>query len=416
VLLLILLETFFAGGTSQGRIYLWEVSSGILFNAWDAHYRQINVLRFTQDGAALISGSDDSGISVWSMSRLLDEDSQNTLSLPYFTLTDHTLPVTDILCGMGSFPECRVLTSSVDHSVKLWDLSSRSLLTTFMFPQAISCLAWEPTEKMFFAASSSEDGSIYQMNLFRQLEEKTKGSTVEAIGGGGVNDIIRVLDYSEGSQKKRLINVGQPISCISMSLTSNLLVGTSTGLILVYDSPTHQLIRTISTHKGLSISHLATFLKPIDLIGHVSLSFSSTITTVDTIPVKPIMPFQRMRDSKTREMHEVSMMLPTQNSNYEDESMLYSREALLRDHAYFTAPNSSGTRLDDTTTLQSRVSDLEAEVGLLRSQLGQAKGVNDLMWETVVQKVIHGQGNANGEGDERRRKRGRPDSSLDTHS
>ncbi|KAG5638350.1 hypothetical protein H0H81_000483 [Sphagnurus paluster] len=58
-----------AGGTAQGRIYLWEVASGILYNAWDAHYRQVTVLRFTVDGAALLSGSEDSGVSVWSVSR-----------------------------------------------------------------------------------------------------------------------------------------------------------------------------------------------------------------------------------------------------------------------------------------------------------------------------------------------------------
>lgn len=40
-----------------------------MYNAWDAHYRQVNVLRFTQDGAALVSGSDDSSVSVWSVSR-----------------------------------------------------------------------------------------------------------------------------------------------------------------------------------------------------------------------------------------------------------------------------------------------------------------------------------------------------------
>ncbi|KAF8826868.1 hypothetical protein HHX47_DHR5000519 [Lentinula edodes] len=412
---------FFAGGTAQGRIYLWEVSSGILFNSWDAHYRQINVLRFTPDGAALLSGSDDSGISVWSMHSLLDEESQNTLSLPYFTLTDHTLPVTDILCGLGTFPECRVLTSSVDHSVKLWDLATRSLLTTFMFPQAITCLVWEPTERLFFAASSSPEGSIYQINLFRQLEDKTKGPTVEAIGGGGVNDIIRVTDESAGSQKKRLINVGHPITCMSLSLTSNLLVGTSSGLIHIYDTPTHQLLRTISTHKGLSISYLATILKPIDLTGHVSFNFNSSVTTIDTIPVKPIMPFQRMRDAKAREIHEVSMMLPTRENDYEDESTFYSQEALLRDHAYFTTASNSGTRLGDTAVLQSRVTELESEVALLRGQLGQAKGVNDLMWETVVHKVIHGQvkgtNTANGESieDERQRKRGRVDSDLEVH-
>ncbi|KAF9076795.1 WD40-repeat-containing domain protein [Rhodocollybia butyracea] len=408
------------------------VSSGTLFNSWDAHYRQINVLRFTRDDAALLSGSDDSGVSVWSISRLLDGDSQNTLPLPYFTLSDHTLPVTDIVCGIGAFPECRVLTASVDHSVKLWDLSSRTLLTTFMFPQPISCLAWETTERLFFAASSSDDGSIYQMNLFRQLEDKSKGNIVEAVGGGGLNDVIRAMDIDESSsnasQKKRLITVGHPVTCISLSLTSSLLVGTSSGLLYIYDSPTHQLLRTISTHKGLSISYLATLLKPIDLTGHVSISLglnssASSVTTMDTIPVKPIVPFQRMRDSKTRETHEVSMMLPSaQRHEYEDESTLYTKEALLRDHAFFTGSANSSSFMDDSNTvpvLKSRVSELETEVATLRNQLGQAKGVNNLMWETVVQKVVHGQGKSAGDdsaGDERRRKRGRSDDDLDVHS
>lgn len=95
---------------------------------------------------------------------------------------------------------------------QLWDLSSRTLLTTFMFPQPISCLAWETTERLFFAASSEEDGSIYQMNLFRQMEDKSKGNIVEAVGGGGLNDVIRVMNIDESSssasQKKRLITVG----------------------------------------------------------------------------------------------------------------------------------------------------------------------------------------------------------------
>ena len=73
------------GGTATGKIYIWEVglyfsllhlrthdiqtASGILYNAWDAHYRQVNVLRFTNDGSALVSGSDDSAVNVWSVSR-----------------------------------------------------------------------------------------------------------------------------------------------------------------------------------------------------------------------------------------------------------------------------------------------------------------------------------------------------------
>ena len=79
-----------------------------MFNAWDAHYRQVNVLRFTVDGQALVSGSEDSGVGVWSMSSyvlishtlssesnkllsLLDNASQNDLVSPYTLLSDHTL-------------------------------------------------------------------------------------------------------------------------------------------------------------------------------------------------------------------------------------------------------------------------------------------------------------------------------------
>lgn len=45
------------------------MASGILYSAWDAHYRRVTVLKFTHDSAALISGSEDSGVSVWSVSR-----------------------------------------------------------------------------------------------------------------------------------------------------------------------------------------------------------------------------------------------------------------------------------------------------------------------------------------------------------
>ncbi|KAJ7132140.1 WD40 repeat-like protein [Mycena epipterygia] len=404
-----------AGGTSQGRIYLWEVASGILFNSWDAHYRQVTVLKFTHDGVALLSGSEDSGVSVWSVSRLLDDEMHSDLPLPYCVLSDHTLPVTDIACGIGPFPNCRVLSSAVDHSVKLWDLSSQSLLTTFQFPQPISCLAWDLTERMFFAAS--KDGSIHQMNLFRQREDKSSSQIMEAIGGAGVTDIIRVGDEDQTkAQKRRLISAGEPVVSIAISLTTTLLLaGTSAGIIHIYDIPSHQLLRSISTHKGSSITYLVTMLKPPDLIGHVSLSLHAGHASMsdNAIPVKHVAPFQRMRDAKSREAHDITMILPVQDNVYEDEASIYTAEALLRDHDFF-APPPAVSAGQDPVSLQSKVNELETEVARLREQLGKAKGLNDVMWETVVQKVVGKEkdtdkGASAGTEDERRRKRGRTD-------
>ena len=103
---------------------------------------------------------------------------------------------------------------------------------------------------------------------------------------------------------------------ICISLTSSiLLAGTLGGLIHLYDIPSHQLLRTISNHKGLSIAHLETMIKPPDLIGHISLDFRvGTVDTKDIIPVKPVIPFQRMRDAKARDAHEVTIMLPSHNT------------------------------------------------------------------------------------------------------
>lgn len=136
--------------------------------------------------------------------RLVDDDLQNELVSPYCTLSDHTLPITDIVCSSGIFPTNRVLTSSLDHSVKVWDLSAQTLLSTFQFPKAITTIAWDAAERMFFAASV--DGSIHQVNLFSQREDRFWA----AVGGGGAVDPIRLGDEpgSVGPTKKRLIPVG----------------------------------------------------------------------------------------------------------------------------------------------------------------------------------------------------------------
>jgi len=115
------------------------------------------------------------------------------------------------------------------------------------------------------------------------------------------------------------------------------------------------------------------------------------------------MPFQRMKDAKIRDVHEVTMMLPVQDMTFFSQD--YSEDELLKDYAFFVQPTTTDS---SGISLRSRVTELENEVGRLREQLGKAKGVNDVMWETVVHQLV-----PNGKGEEveddstRRRKRGR---------
>ena len=112
----------------------------------------------------------------------------------------------------------------------------------------------------------------------------------------------------------------QPISSLALSLTqSTLLVGTTTGEVHFYDIASHQLLRTISPVKdksqGLAITHIECMLKPPDLIGHINLGLNvGGVTSVrNVMSTRPVAAFQRVRDSRAREAHEVSIMLPSQN-------------------------------------------------------------------------------------------------------
>lgn len=169
------------------------------------------------------------------------------------------------------------------------------------------------------------------MKLYGRREAQGGRVGVEAIGGGGVADAVR-LD----ADPKRMIAVGydfvtytatavtkrclprQPITSLALSLTaSTLLVGTAHGAIHLYDVASHQLLRALApaAHKGLAVTGLAPMLKPPDLIGHASLSMStgggvSGAGAREGIPVRPVASFQRTRDAKTRAAHELPMMLP----------------------------------------------------------------------------------------------------------
>lgn len=113
-----------------------------------------------------------------------------------------------------------------------------------------------------------------------------------------------------------------------------------------------------------------------------------------------------------------SILTLLQPSSYNPMSSFTATSSeFLQDHSFFVQLPSASTVNGTSLSLQSRVTSLEAEVIQLREQLGKAKGVNDVMWETVVQKVIpHANGKEKktasvGDDDEaeseRKKKRGR---------
>ncbi|CAG8492759.1 11137_t:CDS:10 [Scutellospora calospora] len=365
-----------ACGTDNGKIYIWELSTGILCRVYDAHYKRISVLRFTNDDTALISGSEDAGINI-----CLLNDSTDESPAPFYSWSGHSLPITDIICGIGSFRTARVLTSSLDHTCKLWDLSSGHLLTTFIFPTAITAIALDPAERMFFAGG--KDNLIYQVNLYRRIENRTynvsgqSGFEIAAVGGAGV-----VEDVASEHDKTNLIFRGHGMSITTLSLsydTTFLLSGSQDEAVKVWDISSRQMIKSFTNLKG-PIANLHTFIKPPDLF---NLGLSPT-----KIMIQPIQSFKRM-SVKDSEIEESVIMVLGDNTKDIDVYNNNHTGQVAVSYGFHDLQKAKSTQNqfrngDATTMLQTQISELKSELTRINGHYQRVKGLHDEMYQELV--------------------------------
>ena len=91
---------FFAAGSLTGAAYLWEVSTGKLVRTWPAHFKAVSAIAFNSDGSVLVTGGDDTVVSVWCLAALLDPASTSSASVnPTHSWAEHSLPVASICVG-----------------------------------------------------------------------------------------------------------------------------------------------------------------------------------------------------------------------------------------------------------------------------------------------------------------------------
>lgn len=82
----------------------------------------------------------------------------------------------------------------------MWDLATGYLLTTFIFPTAITCIIVDPSERMFFGGGN--DNFIYQVYLYRKQENRgytVTNSSEELIAVGGaasIEDVCEIVPTS----------------------------------------------------------------------------------------------------------------------------------------------------------------------------------------------------------------------------
>ncbi|KAJ3204365.1 WD repeat-containing protein 18 [Entophlyctis luteolus] len=239
-----------AAGSNSGRVYVWSLSNGDMVAMFDAHFKPVRVLSFSSDDASIVTAGDDAFAHVWLLGRAM---SRSASASPYCTMTGHSLPITDAAFStVNPFRSSKLFTSSLDHTLKVWDSTTGNPLYTITFPRAILCLAVDPLE-MFVCAGAS-DGNIYYCDLYKS-NSTTMSAEDEMVEGGTIQQLIVSLDrgiepLTEGDMITS--DTGSafrghrgPVTSIAISHSAtHLTSGARDGSVMVWEVATRQHLRT----------------------------------------------------------------------------------------------------------------------------------------------------------------------------
>lgn len=110
----------------------------------------------------VLSGSDDSNINVWSLSRLLEL--HQTDHEPERTLSNHRGAITSLVVGSSPNAETNLCVSaSKDKTCIVWNFQTGQVLRTLLFPAPPLCVCLDPSARALFVAS--EEG-LFLVELF----------------------------------------------------------------------------------------------------------------------------------------------------------------------------------------------------------------------------------------------------------
>ncbi|KTW28903.1 hypothetical protein T552_01531 [Pneumocystis carinii B80] len=348
------------GGTIQGKIYVWQITSGNLMFVHEAHYQKIAAITFVMDDGFFLTGSEDCYLCLWSLSDILDLYGKKDRG-PVKTWNNHTLGITDIVCGYGTTNSARVFTSSLDSTVNVWDLNTQSLLTTFVFPKPITCLVVDPAERAFYAGN--DQGDVYLVDLYGIAQEKSLESFYEAIGGSG-KVIQSVKDESTIFKGHK-----SAISCLALSFDGSLLItGSQDHDVFIWDIATRQIIQTFSKQNG-----------PITSIccKVIYRGFFESKKSLQNIPTfKKVQNFQDMNDYSILKKLNVFNELKNKTAWYEDDSALIKKD--LTEFMSITSESA----------LQLHVKNLQNELQTLYGYYSDLREVHQELWKEYMKTQI----------------------------
>lgn len=118
---------------------------------------------------------------------------QGPTPAPYALFTDHSLPITDVALSPGPGLRVRLFSTSLDGTLKTWDVGVRKLLYTHVLPAPATGLALDPTARYAFIAG--------EVPIAERAGEEAEGSSSAGAKGGRIwrVDLVSAEGATQGA-------------------------------------------------------------------------------------------------------------------------------------------------------------------------------------------------------------------------
>ena len=362
---------YLAAGSADGRVYLWDLDSGWLLQAWDAHYKPVSSLAFSTCGAVVATGGNDATVHCWSVASMLALQ-PNEIPKSLASFSDHSLPVTCLTFGIGGIT-APVVSASMDGTVCAYDVPSKARVLSCSVGSAVLSTAVDSLVR--YVLCGCADGGVRRVWL-----TGSGGGRVETFKGHNAG-VTGVAISWEG---------GVTVSC---SLQ---------GDIILRDERSMQALRTVKSRRK-ALSSLA-----IVLNRQVLRAQSTAGAEADSKASYP--PFKRDLDVAHRWPPSTRAFASTRRSPRRWEAMkesttpgptpLSPTPLGPRKRTAPRALESGGVKVARTASASSPAS--AKRVQALESEVAQYKRASEELYQLCAEKLLGGLARARQQGDEKR--------------
>jgi len=224
--------TYLVGGGPSGTLYLWHVPTGEFLCSWKGHFRPVSQVTFAEGELMLVTSGEDALVHVWSLIDVLGSRSrtQHSSQKPILTWSEHSLPVTDLCCSRAGGAASLVVSASLDHSCRVWQLDRKHSLCIVSCPSPLLCCTVDALEEFVYAGG--KDGNIFEKALLGGRGDAT-------LLGEGVSRTFRGHRSAVTS-----------VSCSSRG--RSLISSSEDGVIYFWNRENGERMRTIARESPLS--------------------------------------------------------------------------------------------------------------------------------------------------------------------